>query len=241
MIAKNRKLYVGGYDLSGHLQGMEFGTSVEMQDDTVFGLNSRSSASGLDGFTIQHEGVWAAGAGLPDTIFNEHKGLTGLLSTVAPVDANEGSIAYFMRTSQGSYTTGGAVGDLLRFSVSLGTSLGTGAVRGMFMANRTITANGSGTARQLGAVGASGSLYAGLHVLSASGSSPTLNVTVQSDNASGFPSPETRLTFAQATGRSSQWATPVGGAIADDWWRVSWVIGGTDSPSFDAVVVIGIQ
>lgn len=240
MIVQHRKLYVDGYDLSGHLQGLAFDASVEMQDDTTFGDTARSNAPGLDDFTLQHEGVWSAGAGLPDTVFDAQKGLADLLATMAPVNGDEGAIAYLMRVTQGSYSLGGTIGDLHRFSVSLSASGGVGAVRGTLMTNRTITASGSGTGRQLGAVGASGTLYAGLHVLSASGTSPTLDVTVESDDASGFASPITRVTFAQATAIGSQWET-LGGAVADDWWRVSWVIGGTGSPSFDAVVVLGIQ
>ena len=241
MIVQHRKLYVDGYDLSGHLQGLAFDASVEMQDDTVFGDTARSNAPGMDDFTLQHEGVWSAGAGLPDTVFDAQKGLADLLATMAPVNGDEGAIAYLMRVTHGSYSLGGSIGDLHRFSVSLSASGGVGAVRGTLMTNQTITASGSGTARALGVVGASEKLYAGLHVLSSSGSSPTLDVTVESDDNGGFTSAITRVTFTTATGRSSQWATPVGGAIADDWWRVSWAIGGTGGPSFDAVLVLGIQ
>lgn len=239
--AKDRKLWVGAYDLSGHLQGIDFGTSVEMQDDTVFGSNTRTSESGLDGFSIQHEGVWSAGAGKPDTIFDEHKGLTGLLATVAPVDGNEGSLAYFMRVAQGSYSTGGAVGDLLRFSVDLATSKGTGAARGTLMANATLAATGDGTAFNLGAVGSGQKLYAGLHVLSVSGTNPTLDVVIESDDAEGMAGAVPILTFDQMSAVGGQWATPIDGPLPDTWWRASWTIGGTDSPSFDAVIAVGIQ
>jgi hypothetical protein len=53
-------------------------------------------------------------------------------------------------------------------------------------------------------------------------------------------SPTTRVTFSQATGRTSQWATPVAGAITDDWWDISWTIGGTGGPDFTFVAVVGI-
>ena len=241
-IAKTRKLWVDGYNLSGHLQGLAFEASVEMQDDTVFGDTARSNEPGLDDFSIEHEGVWSAGVGLPDTVFEAERGLADVLASIAPVAGTEGGLAYFMRTTQGLYKPGGTVGSLLWFSVSLRASGGIGAIRGSLMVNANLAATADGTAYQLGAVSGSQKLYAGLHVLSVTGSSPTLDVIVESDDQEGFAgSPSTRITFAQATGITSEWATPVAGAITDDWWRIGWTIGGTSSPAFDAVVVVGIQ
>lgn len=238
MIAQDRKLWVGGYDLSGDLQGLDFQTEIDMQDDTVFGDTNRSNEPGLENFEVQHEGVWRSGV---DAVFQSHKGLADVLATLTPVNGAEGAIAYFMRTTQGEYEPGGQVGELFRFSVSLKASGGLGAVRGTLMLNNTLSSSGDGTARQLGALADGASLYAGLHVLSASGSSPTLDVVVESDSAEGFPSATERIAFTQATGIGSEWATPVAGPITDDWWRISWTIGGTGSPAFDAIVVVGLQ
>jgi hypothetical protein len=103
---------------------------------------------------------------------------------------------------------------------------------------RTVT--GNGTARQLGLVGATQKLYASLHVVDAS-VADTLDVKIQSDDASGMGTPTDRITFTQATAVGAQYATPVSGPIATDtWWRVSYTIGGT-SPSFKFAVVVGIQ
>lgn len=240
MIVQDRKLWIAEYDLSGHLSGAALEASVEMQDDTVFGDTFRSNAPGLGAFTLQHEGVWSAGAGLPDTVFDEHKGLADLLATVAPVDGDAGSLAYFMRVTQGSYSLGGTVGDLHRFSVSLEASGGIGAVRGSILANDALDETADGTAFQLGAAASGKTLYAAMHVLSAEGTDPTLDVLIESDSAEAMSSPTTRITFAQVTEAGTLWATPVAGPITDTWWRASWTVGGT-SPSFDAVIVVGIQ
>lgn len=242
MILTAQRLWVGSYNLTGDMSGMTFETSVEMQDDTVFGDTARSNAPGLLDFTHQHEGVWAAGTGEPDTVLQSHFSVANLLATVAPVDGDVGSLAYFMRTTQGSYQFGGEVGDLNRFSVSLSASGGFGAIRGSLMANANLASSTDGTALELGAVSASQKLYAGLHVLSVAGSSPTLDVIIESDTEEAFgDSPSTRITFAEASAIGSEWATPVDGAITDTWWRASWTIGGTSSPNFDAVIVLGIQ
>jgi hypothetical protein len=56
---------------------------------------------------------------------------------------------------------------------------------------------------------------------------------------SGFPSPATRLTFAQKTAAGYEFKSAAG-AITDDWWRVDWTIGGTATPTFSFVVAVGI-
>lgn len=242
MIVQNRKLWVDAYDLSGHLQGMSFEASADLQDDTVFGDVARSNVPGLVDFSLQHEGVWLAGTGAPDAVFDTEKGLADVLATLTPVDGTLGAIAYFMRTTQGVYTPGGAVGELLRFSVSLSASGGIGAVRGTLMENSTKSSSGSSAAkRQLGAVSSSQRLFAGLHVLAVTGSSPTLDVTIRSDADSSGGGETTRITFPQMNAIGSRWATPVAGPITDTWWDVAWTVGGTGGPSFQIVVVVGIQ
>jgi len=76
-------------------------------------------------------------------------------------------------------------------------------------------------------------------VIAASGTTPTLDVTIESDDAEGMASATTRLTFTQATATTSEWQE-LAGAVTDDWWRAAWTIGG-GSPSFTAVVVVGIR
>jgi hypothetical protein len=76
-------------------------------------------------------------------------------------------------------------------------------------------------------------------VIAAGGTLPTLDVTVQSDDAEGFASPTTRLTFTQKSAIGAEFITPVAGPITDTWWRVSWAIGGT-TPTFGIVACVGI-
>lgn len=240
MIVQGRKLWVAQYDLSGDIQGVALTQEPEMQDDTVMSDTTRSNTIGLDSFTLQHEGLWSAGAGNPDAIIEAHRDLDDVLGTVTPVDGAEGAIAYFCLTTQGAYSFGGSVGDLHRYSVSLAAR--DGAVRGTLMHNASRTATANGTARQLGAVGASEKLYAGIHVVTVSGTNPTLDVIVESDSQEDFlGTPATQITFAQKTAVGSEWATPVSGAIADTWWRIGWTIGGTATPTFEFIVAVGIK
>jgi len=108
------------------------------------------------------------------------------------------------------------------------------------MVNGNLTATGTGAAMKLGPVAEGQQLYAAMHVLSASGTNPTLVMAVQSATAQVFGTRTERLVFPQVIAPGGWWATPVAGPITDEWWRVSYTIGGTN-PSLAVVVIIGIQ
>jgi hypothetical protein len=133
----------------------------------------------------------------------------------------------------------GDVGQLAKFSAQFkgnGLFIGDGTI--LQSPDAAETATTDGTALQLGALASGETLYAVLHVLSAS-AADTLDVIVESDSAEAFDqSPETQITFTQATAITSQWLS-VAGPVTDDWWRVGITIGGTD-PSFRFVVAAGI-
>lgn len=160
--------------------------------------------------------------------------------SVLPAGVTDGSLAYTFRANQLQYTPLQAqVGELAM--ASLGGKARQGpVVRGTVLhppsTARTTTANGTG--RQLGALTAAQSLYVALHVTAASGTSPTLDIIVESDDNSGFTTPTTRATLTQVTATGWQWAA-VAGAITDDYWRIGYTIGGT-TPSFEFCVVAGI-
>ena len=68
----------------------------------------------------------------------------------------------------------------------------------------------------------------------------TFTASVQSDDAVGFPSPTTRLTFAAATAIGAQQLTLDGPIPTDTFWRINWTIAGT-TPSVTALITLGIQ
>lgn len=151
----------------------------------------------------------------------------------------DGSAAYLMRGATFSYTP--LTGNIGEIAMGSRTAVASNSplVRGKLLHPTSVarTSSSAGTARQLGAVAAGKTLYAALHVLAVSGTTPSLTVLVQSDNASGMASPTTAITFSAATAVGSQWGS-VAGPITDDWFRVSWTISGT-SPSFTFAVTCG--
>lgn len=232
IILKDQKLWFGGYDLTGIMNALGLDYGAELQDNTVFGDDTKSNKGGLKTVAMQCEGFFDADP--YDAALFANIGIADVPVSFG-ASSSEGDPAYTFKAILGEYSPGGSVGDLLAFSVG-GSSTGK-LVRGTLMVNGAKTATGSATVRQLGAVTATQKVYAALHVISAS-AADTLDVIVESDDNADMTSATSRLTFDQQTAIGSDWQE-LAGAITDDYWRVSWTITDAD-PSFQFVVVIGI-
>lgn len=232
VILKDQKLWFGGYDLTGIMNALGLDYGAEMQDNTVFGDDTKSNKGGLKTVAMQCEGLFDTTA--YDKVLFDNIGVADVPVSFGS-SGDEGDPAYTFKAIAGEYSPGGTVGELLAFSVG-GSSTGS-LVRGTLMVNGTKTTTGNGTARQLGAVLATQKVYAALHVISAT-AADTLDVIVESDDNADMTSATTRLTFDQQTVIGSDWQE-LAGAITDDYWRVSWTITDVD-PSFQFVVIVGI-
>jgi hypothetical protein len=205
------------------------------------GATSKSRIAGLTDVELNGEGFWEASASSDkiDDVANANLGGSSQVFTIGPQGADDGEVAFIFKALVGDYQCGGAVGDLMTFNIQAGGD--AELVRGTVLGAGEKTSTANGTARELGAVSATQKLYAAIHVISASGTSPTLDVIVESDDAEAFTDPTTRITFSQKDAIGSEWATPVAGAIADTWWRIGWTIGGSDTPTFNFIVTVGIK
>jgi hypothetical protein len=247
------QLFSGGSKLTCYTDQI----SLEMMADPVEFSNycsagSREYRQGLRTWNANASGfldfaaVGATTGGLVpgEEIIPANLGATTNL-TVCPVGGTEGAVAYL---ADGAYASmlpvGGAVGDAARYSFSaVPATLADGhkLVRGRLEANRTVTSSSNTTgSNTLGALSASQGLSASLHVFTLSGTSPTLTVKVQSDDNSGFSSATDRITFSTASTRSGQFAY-INGAVTDTYWRVSWTIGGSATPTVAFAVSLGIS
>lgn len=225
-VLKNCKFYVDEFDLSSDVNQHSVSLAQDAVENTTFGSGSRTYLPGLLQATHTHNGFFEALATSdgPDDVLN---GLSSALVTVAPDTGAAGEIAY----TTNSVTTDrvvveGSVGDMAAFSYA-GNSTGQ-HYRGTILGDAltAVTSTGSGTAYQVGAIATGETGYASLHVVAWNATS--LDVTVQSDDASGFPSATTQITFAQATGVTSEQLT-VAGPVTDDWWRIDYTLVGTSA------------
>ena len=239
-VLKDCRVYSGGYDLSGSTNSASLTYAFDELDATMFTAATRFSKPGLAKLSFDMSGLtYSDGSDEPEDVFYSSLGSTSNPLTIAPLTGAAGEVAYFAETLQLSYSMGGPVGELCPFTVS-GTGQGSKLVRGTIFGTGAKTSTGNSSAYQLGAVSATQYVYGVLHVLAVSGTDPTLDVIVQSDDAEGFSSGATRLTFTQNTTIGSQFITPVAGPITDDWWRATWTIGGTNTPSFTIALIVGI-
>lgn len=240
LLIRDQKLYLNAFDLTGDLRKIGLAVTVDAVEKTALANTTHIMEPGLISFDVSHDGFWNGGANAVDDVLFGRIGNSNDLFTLAPIAGADGEIAYFGRVTEGSYETFGAVGEMMPFSVAAAGG-DSPIVRGTILHPKTArTATGNGTGRQLGQVAATQKLYAGLHVTAASGTTPSLTVTVQSDDSSSFLSPTTRITFTAATATTFEWATPVAGAITDNWWRIVYTITGT-TPSFTFVAAVGVQ
>lgn len=226
-------LYIGKYDLTGYHNSLDLTMSVEMLENTKFGAEGRGRKAGLIDTEISHSGYWQGNVG--KTLYDD-MALSGIL-TGCPDGQTEGDRAFFLRQVQSAYSPGASIGELLSFDVS---ASGSGdLIRGEIMGVGAKTITGNGSSHILGPLASDQTLYTALHVVSVSGTSPTLDLAITSDDNSGFLSGATRATFTQVTAQGSEWKT-ITGPVSDNHWRAEWTIGGTN-PAFTIMLVAGIK
>lgn len=223
-----------GFRLRGIMNSVALSEAADLVEANTFGDTGKRRLAGLRSPTVDMEGLFDATL---DAELQSRIGLADVPITVAPNDSVDGARAFFFRAIAGEYSYFGALGDANPFSFSAEGSDGGVIVRGTIGHAGIETVTGVGVGRQLGAVAAGQSLFAVLHVLAAS-VADTLDVIVESDDNAGFTTPTTRGTFTQQSAIGSAVLVPVAGPITDDWWRVSWTLGGA-APSFDFINVIG--
>lgn len=235
------RLFAVGADLTGHSNKVELSAEFEEKDTTNYRSQGwKEVMAGLGSAELSGEGQWEAGdpGKVDDSSWADLGGVGPY--TVGPDGAAVGDLAYVMKALRGDYRLGDAVGEVAPWTGAVKSSWPL--VRGQFAhpPGTPVTASGDGTGLELGALATEQRLYASLHVLSATGTTPSITVTVESDADNTFASPTTRLTFDAATAEGGQILRTDGTAITDTWWRASWSVSGT-TPSFLFVVSLGIR
>lgn len=233
--------WVAGYDMTGDSNSTTLTIEYDVLDDTCYGDDARSRLAGYENVSSQSNGYYNAGTGAVD-----EQSFNGLGSTLQVVsmsnDGAESSVAYFYQAKKLMYQVFGNAGEVNPFQLSTtgargNGTLSAGAIHGRVLKTKAnVAATGAtGTAYQLGAVGASRYLYAALHVFSAG---TTITAVVESAPDNTFAAPTTRITFGPITTAGGTWGTRVAGAITDTWYRLRvTAITGT----FQIAAVVGIK
>lgn len=242
----NVGLMVAEFDVGADVNQATLSTTVRELDSTCFGAadatdkNWETSVAGTRMTSFQYQGYMDYASAQIESEAIDNIGVSAPVTVLPAMSSTPalGDRAYFFQARRFSATAFGDHGELA--GAQIGATGATGPlVRGeLLVPKAAITSTSASAASQLGAVAATQKVYAALHVFTVSGTSPTLDVTVDSDDNSGMTTPTTRLTFTQATAATSEWQQ-LAGAITDDYWRVSYTLGGT-SPSFTFAVSVGV-
>lgn len=233
------RIYLAEVDLSCYSNAAAINLKTDIVDCTAFCDEYKDKLAGMTDCIVDIAGYFSAAAttGNPDHKMFDQLALSNAVLTICPEEGLTGTTAYFFRPTLSQYTPmEGKVGEMNTFKLH-----GEGAaplVKGTVMmplAAKTLT--GTSTPYQLGALTADQTIYCAVHITAIAGT-PTLDLVLQSDAANSFLSPTDQITFTQKTGIGFDWQYKAG-AIADDWWRISYTIGG-GTPSLTFVIVAGI-
>ncbi|WP_329187045.1 hypothetical protein [Actinacidiphila glaucinigra] len=233
------RLFAGGADLSGASNKAELSAEFEEKDSTNYRSGGyKEVVAGLASSSISGEGFWEAGD--PSLVDDASWAMLGNRTawTICPGDAVVGALAYTTHALHSSYQFLGEVGDIAPWTAKVSGSWPVARGQVAHPPGTARTTTGTGTGVQLAAVPAGQRMYAALHVLSVSGTTPSITVRVESAPTNAFSSPTTRLTFTAANARGGEILRTAPGAITDTWWRVAWTISGT-TPSFLFAAAVG--
>ncbi len=235
-VLTNAQVRFGGRDITGILNQISLEANRALPESTVFGQTSVRRVSGVRDANITVNGWWDSGADLD--VFTQHTGNASEVLSVVPENATEGSVAYSLQGEQATYNPGAAHGEVFPFSLELQSR--NPLIQGRLLGSGTKSATGNSSPFQLGNVPAGSRVWAALHVTSQAGTSPTIDVILESDSDSAFSGSETtRITFAQVTTTLSAQILSAAGSITDVHWRLAWTLGG-GSPVYDIFAVVGI-
>jgi hypothetical protein len=236
---KNVRMFTEGYEITTDHNTLNYELSQDLPQVTTFGSDSHSYIVGLQGSSYSFNGFFESDgtSAINDIQTIDWDAVSDHVLTVVAPEGGAGDVAYTFPGVDSSFTPfAGSIGDAASFTLA---GSGTGvAFRGtVFEPGTTARSTSSNSsAYQLTGVTSGQTARASLHVIAATGS-PTLDVTIESDDSGAMSTPTTRLTFTQATGQGAEIVTSAT-TTTDDYWRAAWTFGGTGSITF--VVSFGI-
>jgi len=222
------------YNLTSSLDSTSIDRSIAVLDTTVFGLDSRTYTPGQKDGSVSVEGFADPAAAGIDTILTNSFGSASTSVTVS-LGQTFGSNAYLMDAIENQYSTSSSVIELVRITGEYQAAQ-DGVDAGVLICPvTTVTASSTCDKLNRGAgITSSSGAVAIIHVTAVSGTDPTLDAVVQMDTLNAFTSPTPLITFAQATAVTSQRVEVA--TSAEQYIRLSYTIGGTDTPTFTIAV-----
>lgn len=227
---KNSSVFVNHTDFSSYFNNVDVNRTADVAESTTFGNDNKTYITGNKDGTLSVGGFFDATA---DATLQPLLGGADMVFVIGidGVDATDG--CSFAKGNITNYGVSSPVGDIV--ATSLDIQADSGLFNGSVLENATVTATGSGTARDNTLSTANGG-GAFIIVSSASGTAPTLDakITHSADNTTYAD----LVTFTQATGQTSEVKEVAEGTTVNRYLKVEYTVGGT-SPSFSVIVGFG--
>ena len=245
-ILKNVKLYYAGYDLSGDMNSLTLGHTVEMLDRTVFGSSFRRRRGGLRDMEISGGGFWNSTAGGNNPILYDSVGSaasTAKTITVLPEGTGIGNEAYFAPNIAGSYSPSGTIGGMLGFTFA-GQGNGDFVMGKVLRAGWGSTLAAAAAIRKIGAGSTAKEKTAcAVHVFKSSGAAgASVTLHVDRSTTTDFSSAATtafKITLTTANvGMSGYYSTKLGSSAVFSY-RINTSQAGTSLKRLNFVASVG--
>ena len=245
-ILKNVKLYFGGYDLSGDMNSLTLGHTVEMLDKTVFGSSFRRRKAGLRDMEVSGGGFHNSTAGKNNLVLFPAVGSSASTAhtlTILPEGTGIGNEAYFGPDITGSYSPSGSIGGMMGFTFA-------GQGNGEFVMGKLLRAGWGSTLAAQAAIKKIGAgstarerTACAVHVFKSSGAAGA-SVTLHVDRCTttDFSSPATtalKITLTTANvGGSGYYSTKLGSSAVFSY-RINTSQAGTSLKRLNFVASVG--
>ena len=235
-ILSDQRIFMDGYELTTQSNSVKIEASKEIKDTTSFGSTWKQSTAGLKDFSCGIGGHMEIDEAAT-AMFALQNGANFILS-VTQGAATGGSVSYFMRAVESSLALMGQVGEVAPFQ--LGASGSSVMANGLIAVSpaAAITATGTGTVLNFTGVVSGSKLKIAYHIVSVSGTLPTLVMTTKSSAVVGMTTPTTLHTSASYNAVGAEYAE-VTLASTNAYFRTDFTVTGTN-PSFIVLVSVSV-
>ncbi len=238
-VIKNASLFLHSLNLASNANSVEFSMTAEKVATTNFASSGwEESVAGIRSTELSCELMLESAADPESTLSTLVENATDVPFSVTKTypPATE-DVCWFTTVVSLYLTLKAVLGQLWSGSMKFGNR--AHAVRGYVVEyNADRTATGVSASCTMPAAAATDRVWIAVHVTAATGTTPTLDLVLESDALDTYGSPTTRITVAQFTDVGS-YIGYIAGAVTDVEYRVSATVGGT-TPHFTYMVAMGI-
>jgi hypothetical protein len=234
------QIAAGSLLLSSNMDTADFSVTADTPEVTVFASGGfKQYTLGLKDLNVSLDGFNDYAVGAYDE-WERANAWTEQIYTVAPLGGTVQNVAAFTKALvKDQVAINAKVGDPSRVAMTV-MGRATPLVQGQVTqpTTSTVTVTGNSTSVNVGAVSSTQTIYAAIHVISVTGTTPSLTCQLASSTTSGGAFTVRGSAGSALTTASSQWLSAAG-PFTDTWWRLNFTVSGT-LPVFTVLASIGI-